>query len=196
LFYISNFNTKLCEPDSFIMSQEAKPAPVMATEAWEDDLSGQLAAHFHTAILKREAFHGQPFVEIAPESLFAVVEWMRDQGQFDYLVDLTAVDYPKEDSRFELVVILYSFASNRRVRVKTRFGEDFAPQSLCALFAAANWLEREVFDMFGIGFAGHPGLKRILLPEDWKGYPLRKEKGILDMDQDWVQTHLGIESGQ
>lgn len=172
----------------------------MATEAWEDDLSVQLQAVFNKTelpvILKRESFRGQPFAEITPDSLLAVVTWLRDQQRFDYLTDLTAVDYPKDPNRFELVVILYSLAANRHVRIKTRFAADYAPASLTPLFQAANWLEREAFDMFGIRFEGHPNLKRILMPDDWQGFPLRKEKSIVDMDQTWVRNHLGIESGQ
>ena len=177
------------------MSQAAKPAPVMATDPWEDDLSSHLNSAFTTAILKREAFHGQPFAEVLPQAFLPVVAFLHDQG-FDYLTDLTAVDHPNLEDRFELIAILYSFEANRRVRVKTRFAEAYSPPSLTSLYAAANWLEREVFDMFGIQFAGHPNLKRILMPEDWQGHPLRKEKSIVDMDQDWVQKHLGIESGQ
>lgn len=182
------------------MSQEAKPAPVMATEPWEDALSGLLHSAFntadHSAILKRESFRGQPFAETTPDAFASVIAWLRDQQQFDYLADLTAVDHPTQEARFELVAILYSFVHNRHIRIKTRFPESFEPSSLTGLFEAANWLEREIFDMFGIRFATHPNLKRILMPEDWQGFPLRKEKSIVEMDQQWVQNHLGIESGQ
>lgn len=177
------------------MPQDAKPAPVMATDPWEDDLSRHLDSAFTTAILKRESFHGQPFAEVLPHAFLPVVTFFRDHD-FDFLTDLTAVDHPKLEDRFELIAILYSFEANRRIRVKTRFAESYSPPSLTSLYEAANWLEREVYDMFGIHFLGHPNLKRILLPEDWQGHPLLKEKSIIDMDQDWVQKHLGIESGQ
>ncbi len=168
----------------------------MATEAWEDALSAALAANFPSSVLKRESFRGQPFAEITPAAWFDILSWLTHSHAFDYLADLTAVDYPSSPQRFELVAILYSFSSNRYLRLKTRFDESFLPPSLTSLFPAANWLEREVYDMFGIHFAGHPHLKRILLPEDWQGFPLRKEQSILAMDQTWVQNHLGIESGQ
>jgi NADH-quinone oxidoreductase subunit C len=172
----------------------------MATEAWEDDLSGLLHSTFNTAdttaILKRESFRGQPFAVTTPDAWHPVIAWLRDTQSFDYLVDLTAVHHPSSETPFELIAILCSFATNRRIRVKTFFAPTHHPASLTNLYLAANWLEREVFDMFGIHFANHPNLKRILMPDDWQGHPLLKERSIIDMDQDWVQKHLGIESGQ
>ncbi len=112
------------------------------------------------------------------------------------LTDLTAVDYPAQEKRFEVVYILYSFATNERVRIKVKTGLEEAVPSVSSEFPAANWLEREVYDMFGIGFSGHPDLKRILMPDDWQGFPLRKEKSIVEMDSDWVRRNLGIESAQ
>jgi NADH-quinone oxidoreductase subunit C len=126
--------------------------------------------------------------EIRPE-----LERLKALG-YDFLVDLTAVDYPTRELRFELVYLVHRFADESRIRVKAATG-DRAP-SVTAIHAGANWLEREVFDMFGIAFDGHPNLKRILLPEDWEGHPLRKDYGIVQMDNAWVQANLGIESGQ
>jgi NADH-quinone oxidoreductase subunit C len=139
---------------------------------------------------------GQQFVIVQPASVLRVLATLKDSLRFDFLVDLTAVDYPKLPLRFELIYILYSFQSNQRFRVKTRIADQFQPQSAAFLYKAANWLEREVYDMFGIVFSGHPNLKRILMPEEWVGFPLRKDYSIIHQDQAWVQENLGIESGQ
>jgi NADH-quinone oxidoreductase subunit C len=80
--------------------------------------------------------------------------------------------------------------------VKTQIAEGDHIPSAVSIWAAANWLEREAYDMFGIQFDGHPELKRILLPDGWKGHPLRKDYGIIEQDSEWVQINLGIESGQ
>jgi NADH-quinone oxidoreductase subunit C len=111
-------------------------------------------------------------------------------------VDITAVHYPKREKPFDVLWVLYSFARNERIRVKTQIADGESIATSVPIWATANWLEREVFDMFGIKFDGHPDLKRILLPDGWKGHPLRKDYGILQQDNEWVQINLGIESGQ
>ena len=125
-----------------------------------------------------------------------MLEYLKLEADFDYLVDITAVDWPKRPERFDLVYIVYSFARNERVRIKTYIADGYQPETAVGVHLTANWLEREVFDMFGIEFAGHPDMRRILLPEEWQGYPLRKDYSILQQDDRWVQENLGIESGQ
>ena len=98
--------------------------------------------------------------------------------------------------RFDLVLILYSFPKNERLRLRVEVGEHEPVTTVEGIWPTANWLEREVYDMFGIVFAGHSYLKRLLLPEEWQGYPLRKDYDILQQDEAWVRENLGIESGQ
>ena len=139
---------------------------------------------------------GQNYMEVDRSLIPELLQRLRDDEQFDYCVDVTAVHYPKREKPFDVVWILYSFARNERVRVKTQIAEGESLPSSVPLWTTCNWLEREVYDMFGIKFEGHPDLKRILLPDGWKGFPLRKDYGILQQDNEWVQINLGIESGQ
>jgi NADH-quinone oxidoreductase subunit C len=168
----------------------------MQAAAWTGELPQRIAGAFPDAGLECLSYLGQHFVEAPGGAVAPLIEYLRDREQYDLLTDLTAVDYPKDAGRFEIVYFLYSFERNTRIRVKTRIAEDQDAPSIASIFAGANWLEREVYDMFGVRFAGHPGLKRILLPEEWQGFPLRKDKSILAMDQSWVRDHLQIESGQ
>ncbi len=169
--------------------------PMQATE-WEGELSSRLRSAFPAFQIACRTYLGQNFIEIPATDVSQVLTYLKDGEQFDTLTDLTAVDHPDDAQRFEIVHILYSFSKNERVRVKTRAALNADVPSVVGLFPAANWMEREVFDMFGVRFAGHPDLKRILLPDEWEGYPLRKENSILAMDNNWVRENLGIESGQ
>lgn len=118
-----------------------------------------------------------------------------DVEPFDFLSDETATHWPQEEE-FELVYVLFSFETKQRIIVKTRTREWETIESLVAIWPGANWLEREIHDMYGVRFANHPNLKRILLPEDWVGYPLRKDYDMRLQDVEWVRKHLGIDSGQ
>ncbi len=128
--------------------------------------------------------------------VYEILLRMRHDELFDYCVDITAVHYPKREAQFDIVYILYSFHHNERVRIKTQIKDGEHLRTAVTIWETANWLEREVFDMFGIVFDGHPDLKRILMPDGWKGHPLRKDYPILQQDQEWVKINLGIESGQ
>src|SRR5450432_363172 len=174
----------------------AKPPAVMAATVWESDLARELKERFGDRIGELSTYLGQNFIVAKPEAAISVLEYLKLEADFDYLVDITAVEWPKRTERFDLIYILYSFARNERVRLKTYIADGYKPETSVEVHLTANWLEREVFDMFGIEFAGHPDMKRILLPEEWEGYPLRKDYGILQQDQKWVQENLGIESGQ
>ena len=168
----------------------------MAATPWESDLTRMLAGQFGAAITGFYTYLGQEFLTARPETVPAILEFLKLEADFDYLVDITAVDYPKRAERFDLLYVVYSFSRTQRIRIKTAIPEGFRPQSATGVHLTADWLEREVYDMFGIEFEGHPNLRRILLPEDWQGFPLRKDYSILQMDNRWVRENLGIESGQ
>jgi NADH-quinone oxidoreductase subunit C len=142
------------------------------------------------------SYVGQNYLVVGRDIIHEILRVLAKDEGFDYCVDLTALHYPKNDKPFEIVYILYSFPKNERLRVKTAITEGEEVLTVTDLWPTADWLEREVFDMFGIVFTGHPNLKRILLPDGWKGYPLRKDYPILLQDKEWVQINLGIESGQ
>jgi NADH-quinone oxidoreductase subunit C len=139
---------------------------------------------------------GQNYMVVDRSLIPEILQILHNEEQFDYCVDLTAVHYPQREKQFDVVWVLYSFSRNERVRVTTRIADGETLPSSVPIWATTNWLEREVFDMFGIKFDGHPDMKRILLPDGWKGHPLRKDYGILQQDNEWVQINLGIESGQ
>ena len=199
-------NTPADKPAASAVPASAKPAPPAhaappkpagpAPVPWESEMISDLRRMYGSGLLEASVYLGQKYLVIDRSVVFDLLRRLRDDGQFDYLVDVTAVHYPQREQQFDLVWILYSFADNERIRVKTLLPETEAAPSVVSLWPAANWLEREVFDMFGIRFEGHPDLKRILLPDGWKGYPLRKDYGILQQDQEWVHINLGIESGQ
>jgi NADH-quinone oxidoreductase subunit C len=173
-----------------------KPPATMAATPWESELTRDLKSRFGDQIRETSTYLGQDFIVCKPEAAVSVLDFLKIEADFDYLVDITAVDWPKRPERFDLVYILYSYSRNTRVRVKTMIAEGYRPETAVGVHLAANWLEREVFDMFGIEFAGHPDMRRILLPEEWVGYPLRKDYSILTQDVRWVQENLNIESGQ
>jgi len=168
----------------------------MAATPWDGELTKELKEQFGDQISECSTYLGQNFVVCKADAAIPILEFLKLEADFDYLVDLTAVDYPKRPERFDLVYILYSFARNERVRVKTAIADGFKPATATTVHATANWLEREVFDMFGIQFEGHPDMRRILLPEEWVGFPLRKEYGLIQQDDRWVKENLNIESGQ
>lgn len=179
----------------------AKPAApkapaAMASTPWESELTQALREEFGDQILEFSSYLGQNFLVARPEAAIPILESLKEKHGFDYLVDITAVHWPERPEPFDIVYIIYSFARNERIRMKIRIAEGYRPRTAVPVHLTANWLEREVYDMFGVEFEGHPDMRRILLPEEWKTFPLRKENSILKMDQHWVQENLGIESGQ
>ena len=137
--------------------------------------------NFPAAVVETHAQHGDETAVIDPARWHEVASFLRASPQADMnmLVDLTAVDYPDREPRFEVVAHFYSLAKGHRIRLKARVGERDGSgahvASLSDLWGSANWLERECWDMFGVVFVGHPDLRRILLYPEFVGHPLRKD---------------------
>jgi NADH-quinone oxidoreductase subunit C len=173
-------------------SAPAKPAAL----PWQSDMVSRLKGQYGSGIQEAGTYLGQNYLVVHSSIIPEILHVLRDQEEFDYCVDITAVHYPQREKQFDVLWILYSFTRNERIRVKTLLADGEIVPSAVKIWPTANWLEREVYDMFGIRFDGHPDLKRILLPDGWKGHPLRKDYGIIQQDNEWVQINLGIESGQ
>ncbi|HWB87066.1 MAG TPA: NADH-quinone oxidoreductase subunit C [Bryobacteraceae bacterium] len=168
----------------------------MASAPWESELAREIKERFGNRVLETSTYLGQNFIVAHIEAVIPILEYLKLEADFDYLVDVTAVDWLKRPERFDLIYILYSFQRNERLRIKTYLADGYRPHTAVNVYPTANWLEREVFDLFGIEFAGHPDLRRILMPEEWQGHPLRKDYSILQQDERWVEENLGIESAQ
>ena len=155
-----------------------------------------LQAALPEAVLQLSYWVGDWTAIVAPARIADVARYLRDTegAGFDYCSDVTAVDWPaRSEARFDVVYCLYSTGLRHRVRLKARVADGEPVPSVTGVWAAANWLEREAFDLFGIRFAGHPDLRRILMPEEWQGHPQRKDYPLegpgdllLESPQDWL----------
>ena len=185
------------KPEAKPAAPPPKPAapakPAVGPEPLDNELVRRLRVRFGDTIGDTTRDRQQAIV-VVRDRVLEVCEYLKVEEKFDFLTDLTAVDWYNRQPRFDVILNLYSFAHNERLRLKAPVNESCP--SVCGVWPAANWLERECYDMFGIRFEGHPGLKRILLPDGWKGHPLRKDYDILKQDTDWVRENIGIESGQ
>jgi NADH-quinone oxidoreductase subunit C len=141
------------------------------------------------AVLESSSYAGQAIVRIAPGRLLEVLTFLRDHVdlRFDYLSNLSGVHWPKRDRPFEIVYHLASMPKRHRLTVKLDLAEGEEAPSAVPVWPAANWFEREAYDLFGIRFRGHPDLTRILLTDEWTGHPLRKDYPLEGKPEDHVQ---------
>lgn len=187
------------------MNEEPKPTPeptppppaAKASGAAYQPLTGDalLAAmgeRFPGACRAGWEFIGQRIYDLEKASLPEICRWLRDERCFQMLADVTAVNYPDREKRFTLIYNLYSLHDNLRILLRVELGEGESAPTLGGIWPAAGWPEREVFDMFGIRFDGHPDLRRILLPADWTGHPLRKDYPLKGRDAEWIARHVEL----
>jgi NADH-quinone oxidoreductase subunit C len=142
-----------------------------------EELGGRLRDRFADAFVAR----GEVTLTVAREGLLDELGWLRDEPDlaFAFVSDVSCTDWPGREPRIWMAYHLYSFEHGHRIRVKVGLPEDdLQVPSVTPMFPAANWHEREVFDLFGVVFEGHPDLRRILLPDEWEGHPLRKDQPL------------------
>jgi len=155
------------------------------------EIAEKIKEKFPDQVVDVAEFRDQVSVIVKRDQIVAMLRYLHDDPllSFDHLQDLTAVDYlNKKDVRFEVVYTLYSIRFRHNIRIRAQVPDnDPKISSVVPIWAGANWHERECFDMFGIVFAGHPDLRRILMPEDWEGHPLRKDYPLKgpEFEQDW-----------
>jgi NADH-quinone oxidoreductase subunit C len=177
-------------PKPPVKKKEAGPKP---TDASAHPLVVLLRAEFGGAIGEAVEFLGQLSIRVERERIVAICDFLRldEKTPYNYLSDLTCVHFPdRRDAPFEIVYNLFSIPANERVRLKVTTTEGEGVDSVTGVWPSANWLEREVFDLFGIRFANHPDLRRLLLPPDWEGYPLRKDFPLEFVENAWTEKHL------
>jgi len=162
----------------------------------------ELAQHVETVLgpncVSRRLSLGELTVIVPAESILGVLRLLRDDDrcQFEQLIDICGVDYPEREKRFDIVYHLLSPRKNQRLRLKCEVDEGTAVPSVVELFACANWYEREAYDMYGILFAGHPDLRRLLTDYGFQGYPLRKDfplTGYVEVRYDDAQKRVVYE---
>ena len=177
-------------PKAPVKKKEEGPKPA---DASANKLVKKLQARFAGVITEPLEFLGQLSVRIAAQSIVEVCTFLRDdpEARFNYLSDLTCVHYPlRAEAPLEVVYNLFSIARNERVRLKVGIAEGANVDSVTGVWPAANWMEREVYDLFGVSFNNHPDLRRILLPPDWEGHPLRKDYPLEFIENAWTKRHL------
>lgn len=177
-------------PKPPVKKKDEGPKP---TDAGNHPLVKILKTKFGSSVGDASEFIGQLSVYIARDRIVEVCDFLRldKETSFNYLSDLTCVHYPERvEAPFEVVYNLFSISNNERVRLKVRTDDETGVESVTGVWPSANWLEREVYDLFGVRFEGHPDLRRLLLPPDWEGYPLRKDYPLEFIENAWTEKHL------
>jgi NADH-quinone oxidoreductase subunit C len=176
-------------PKPPVKKKEEGPKPL---DASNHPLVTKLKTKFAEAVIEASEFLGQLSIRVDRARIVEVCDSLKTDADtpFNYLSDLTCVHYPdKRDAPFEVVYQLYSIPKNERVRLKVATNGE-GVESVTSIWPSADWPEREVYDLFGVVFHNHPDLRRILLPPDWEGHPLRKDYPLEFVENRWTENHL------
>jgi NADH-quinone oxidoreductase subunit C len=163
-----------------------------------EDLRETIITRKEAAVIGSRVVHGELTMTVPPAALVDFIGFLKTDGacRFTTLIDITAVDWPQRERRFDMVYHFLSMHLNQRIRVRAEVREDEIVPSIIEHFASANWYEREVFDMYGILFSGHPDLRRILTDYGFRGHPLRKDfptTGYVEVRYDEEQKRVVYE---
>jgi NADH-quinone oxidoreductase subunit C len=144
-------------------------------------VNSELASKIQKSLIE----HNELLIEIDEADLIEVLQFLKsnDSCKFKQLIDIAGVDYPEEEKRFQLIYLFLSHEKNSRIKLMIKFDVDQTIPSITKIFPSANWMEREVFDMYGVKFKNHPDLRRILTDYNFKGYPLRKDFPITGFNE-------------
>jgi NADH-quinone oxidoreductase subunit C len=177
-------------PKAPVKKKDEGPKP---TDAANHPLVKKIRERLDGAVTEASEFVGQLSIRIEQARIVEVCNFLKRDTEtpFNFLSDLTCVHFPdRAEAPFEVVYNLYSISANERVRLKVATDEERGVESVSSVWPTANWMEREVFDLFGVPFRNHPDLRRILLPPDWEGHPLRKEYPLEFIENNWTAKHL------
>ena len=162
---------------------EEKPVPPSHEDASDDPDAVALGGEMPGVVLAADLFAGEVTLSVAADRIVDVCRFLKRDCDYKFLVDLTAVDWPeREQGRFDVIYWMHRFDDSKRLRLHTVIADEEPIQSVTGVWKTANWMEREVYDLFGIVFENHPGLERILTWEGFNGHPLRKDFPIEGID--------------
>ncbi len=162
---------------------EEKPVPPAHSDVLDDDDVAALGEALEGSVVGADHFAGAVTITVPAEMILDVCRFLKDQRSYAFLVDQTAVDWPeREEGRFDIIYWLHRFEDSKRLRLRAIVGEEQTIESVESVWGAANWMEREVYDLFGVIFEKHPGLERILTWEGFNGHPLRKDFPVEGID--------------
>lgn len=151
----------------------------------------KLQGKFSTEVLEVKEFRGETTVTVKKEDIVAICSFLKSELGYNLLTDLCGVDYLGRTPRFQVVYNMYNITTKDRLRIKTPVEESDANiDTVSGVWSTANWLERECWDLMGINFNNHPDLRRILLPDDWEGHPLRKDYPVQGPDREPYQGRV------
>ena len=162
------------------------------------ELGETIARQRPDCVIEYNVLFGELNIEVAPSNIVAFIEFLKTDSscRFSTLVDITAVDYPGREKRFDVVYHLLSMYQNHRVRLRMAISEEDTVASIVDVHPSANWFEREIYDMFGLLFSGHPDLRRLLTDYGFRGHPLRKDfptTGYTELRYDEVEKRVVYE---